>query len=356
MAALLLVPSTGEACPRPDHHNPAWRLTAASLETRSGQTAPVVCPPGGHLYRVWGNNPYTIDSSVCSAAVHAGLITVKDGGSVRVKVRFSKRTYTGNYRNGVSSASYTTREGSFSFPAALIGLPAQRRPPPDPDATTWSTTINELKDQAGERFSFNCPAGGAPGSVWGNNPYTSDTSICTAAVHAGLITLVSGGAVVLEVAAGRSSYGGNHRNGVTSRSYGSWGSSFFFPAANRALPALPAPPRDPGVIRWNTTASQLGAGAGQTLKVRCPAGGRPGMVWGNNPYTGDSSICGAAVHAGLIHPRRGGMVVLEGSGRQSAFVGTVRHGVTSRGYGAWGNSFYFPSARRALPTMVEAEQ
>lgn len=63
----------------------------------------------------------------------------------------------------------------------------------------------------------------------GSGPYTADSSICTAGVHAGLITIADGGTVVIEVAAGQESYEASDANGVSTSSYGSYGSSFTFP-------------------------------------------------------------------------------------------------------------------------------
>ena len=65
----------------------------------------------------------------------------------------------------------------------------------------------------------------------GTGTYTDDSSICTAAVHAGLITLANGGKVTIEIAPGANSYSGTTANGVTSSSYDSWSGSFTFPAA-----------------------------------------------------------------------------------------------------------------------------
>jgi hypothetical protein len=73
-----------------------------------------------------------------------------------------------------------------------------------------------------------CSSGGTVHNVWGTDVYTSDSSVCTAAVHAGLITLEDGGEVTLHLLDGQDSYTGSEANGVTSLDYGSWGSSFEF--------------------------------------------------------------------------------------------------------------------------------
>ncbi len=91
----------------------------------------------------------------------------------------------------------------------------------------WSATATGFRGRNGERFSFACePKGTLARSVWGTGVYTDDSSVCAAGVHAGLITFARGGTVVIEIRPGRSSYTGSTRNGVSSKSYGSWGGSF----------------------------------------------------------------------------------------------------------------------------------
>ncbi|MEO0974301.1 MAG: LCCL domain-containing protein, partial [Pseudomonadota bacterium] len=59
-----------------------------------------------------------------------------------------------------------------------------------------------------------------------------------------------------------------------------------------------------------------------------------GQVWGSGPYTDDSNLCRAAVHAGVI-PATGGAVAFEVVSGLPAYQGSVRHGVTSSSYGTW---------------------
>jgi hypothetical protein len=56
--------------------------------------------------------------------------------------------------------------------------------------------------------------------------YTDDSSVCTAAVHAGAITFEQGGTIRIEIAPGEEAYEPSDRNGVESLAYGPWGGSF----------------------------------------------------------------------------------------------------------------------------------
>lgn len=92
---------------------------------------------------------------------------------------------------------------------------------------TWGTNAVEHRGKSGQRFTYTCPSGSG-GSVWGTDIYTDDSSICNAALHAGLITAGSGGTVTIEIRAGQSSYTGSNRNGVASGSYAAWHGSYVF--------------------------------------------------------------------------------------------------------------------------------
>jgi hypothetical protein len=96
---------------------------------------------------------------------------------------------------------------------------------------TWSTsaTSHSCPADVGATFTYVCPAGGPTGSAWGTDTYTHDSSICTAGVHVGRITVAAGGSVTIQMAAGASSYTGSTRNGVTTSSYGAWGCSYTIP-------------------------------------------------------------------------------------------------------------------------------
>lgn len=91
---------------------------------------------------------------------------------------------------------------------------------------TWGDSAASLGLRAGEPASLNCPAGGAAATVYGTGLYTDDSSICTAAVHAGLVSFERGGGVKVQREPGASTYQSSARNGVTSRDYGNWGGSF----------------------------------------------------------------------------------------------------------------------------------
>ena len=90
----------------------------------------------------------------------------------------------------------------------------------------WETTASGFKGGDGQTYKFRCPEQGTEHIVWGSDIYTLDSSICTAAVHAGLFSLDSGGVVTIEFRPGRLTYGSTVRNGITSKTYGEYPNSF----------------------------------------------------------------------------------------------------------------------------------
>ena len=120
--------------------------------------------------------------------------------------------------------------------AAATTAPSSSGPPPDPTViptvrpiSLWERTATHNRGTSGERYAYDCPSGGSLLPLWGTRVYTDDSSVCTAAVHRGLITLEDGGTVTIEIRRGRDSYRGTSRNGVISQAWlEPWPGSFVF--------------------------------------------------------------------------------------------------------------------------------
>jgi hypothetical protein len=136
-----------------------------------------------------------------------------------------------------------TAANASPTPAAKVSatpVSVQASPSPEASLTTspgggdeeevtpiaWTTTANQFKQDPGQTYTFECPTNGTAVAVWGSDVYTADSSICTAAVHAGKLTLEDGGEVTIEMRPGRSVYGSTTRNGITSNTFGEFPHSF----------------------------------------------------------------------------------------------------------------------------------
>lgn len=56
--------------------------------------------------QIWGSGPYTRDSTLGAAAVHAGLLKPGESKVLRLTVVAPLKTYPGSVRNGVTTSDY----------------------------------------------------------------------------------------------------------------------------------------------------------------------------------------------------------------------------------------------------------
>jgi hypothetical protein len=60
-----------------------------------------------------------------------------------------------------------------------------------------------------------------------------------------------------------------------------------------------------------------------------------GSVWGSGPYTTDSSLAAAAIHAGVLKPGETAVIKIRVKADPGGYVGSTKNGVTSSNYGPW---------------------
>jgi hypothetical protein len=177
--------------------------------------------------------------------------------------------------------------------------------------------------------------GPTTGTVWGNAIYTTDSAICSAAIHAGAIP-ATGGKVVVHPAPGCSRYKGASAHGITTESWTQHDGSFYFVGFGNGTcpPTLTNPcPRTYGEIPGDKTSADF--------TCNCE-GDESGNVFGTDIYTLDSSICRAAVHAGAI-TSAGGSVTVRSAAGCPKYSGKAQNGVTSSDWASYPSSFFFPS-------------
>jgi len=166
------------------------------------------CPANAPSGSVWGSGPYTADSNICTAARHAGVIGTQ-GGEVTVLREAGLAAYPGSSANGVETRTWGSYATSISFQPAVAACGVM---PAGVDSLTCS-----------------CAPGAAAGSIWGSNPYTADSNLCSAARHAGVIDAAGGIVTALRIG-GLGAYAASERNGVASRSWASYPASVVFDA------------------------------------------------------------------------------------------------------------------------------
>jgi len=176
-----------------------------------------------------------------------------------------------------------------------------------------------------DEYLCNCEAGFGSGGVWGSGPYTTDSNICAAAQHSGVIT--EDGGVIFTTATGpQEEFKGSDSYGVQTSNWGSYDNSFI------VQPALVSSQLD--------ECSVLPSGVDE-LVCSCEADtGLRGGVWGSGPYTSDSNICAAARHAGYLGPDAGIVNVLRIRGLEN-YKGSEWNDVSSFDWGPSQSSLVF---------------
>ena len=306
----------------------AAAFAAPAMAQEACSSAPVGDAPyqclcaGNDLYgTVWGSNPYTADSDVCTAAVHAGALGL-DGGIVRVVPTAGLDSYEGSTANGVETRAWGSYGQSITFEVKGGGSGG--------GAMTTAGEMCGAYPVGQAEYLCTCPPYDGTGAVWGSGPYTADSDICLAAIHAGLIG-ADGGDVWLRETEGQDSYEGSNANGVETRSWGSYATSFTFE------------PESPFILQTENAASGDCAGfptGAESFSCTCAPGPYSGSVWGNGPYTADSDLCTAARHTGVIGDG-GGPITALGLGGLEVYTGTTFNGITTRDWGAYSESFVF---------------
>jgi hypothetical protein len=241
-----------------------------------------------------------------------------------------------NENNSASGGGQTSAAADNSN-TALPSPPAPPSSAGEGTRTAWEMKATSLNGKDGQTLILACSPGGEAHSVWGSDIYTSDSSICTAGVHSGLITYEQGGTVTIELRPGRTIYGCSERNGVTTSFYGAYPQSFVFKTPNTEAVVREAENQTP--VMWNTPATMVSFEPGTTYKFKCPSSGKESVVWGTDIYTLDSSICNAAVHAGKLTTASGGPVTIELRPGESAYKGSTRNGIKTNDYEKYGASF-----------------
>jgi uncharacterized protein (TIGR03067 family) len=276
----------------------------------------------------WGTDVYTCDSDIATASVHSGLVKSGESATVTVTIVKSPDKYTGSIRNGVTTLDYGTYPSGYMLTIKNASSTNFTNPPhltspvqqsEDEDGTRLNQKwLQLLTDCPGDQYSrqarqrmlnLSRELANEPQASAEQNHWTS--------------TLRRDDVIQLQMLAFESRVPWASQKTVEPRSERN--------SAEFYLPSF-----DP--ITW----------AGQTLYV--PATGRSdGHVWGAGPYTTDSDLGTAAVHAGRLKVGETGLLKLTTLGGNDQYSGSIANGVTTRPYGTYVSSFRIESLPGEVP-------
>jgi hypothetical protein len=165
---------------------------------------------------VYGSAPYSSNNDICRSAQHAGVIGPEGGEVTAISVPPPEDEPRGSTANGITSLSMGSNhwDQAFTFEGA-------QAPEPLPDCGPLGEA---------EELACYCVWDRPRGEVWGSNPYTIDSDVCTAAYHAGAILNSRGGNVRVIRAPGQDSYTASTAAGVRTSEHGPAQASFTFGA------------------------------------------------------------------------------------------------------------------------------
>uniref|UniRef100_A0A8C5N7K7 LCCL domain-containing protein n=1 Tax=Gouania willdenowi TaxID=441366 RepID=A0A8C5N7K7_GOUWI len=171
------------------------------------------CPAGclDATGKVVGTVYYEMQSSVCRAALHTGVID-NDGGWLDVTRQGRKDYFIKSNKNGVQSLGKYQSANAFTVSRVAVR------------AITCETTVTQLCSY--ERPVKHCPRLYCPRNCLEENPhasrligtltYSDRSSICRAAIHTGVIRNEAGGYIDVMPVDKRRHYVGSHQNGISS--------------------------------------------------------------------------------------------------------------------------------------------
>ncbi|XP_054856682.1 cysteine-rich secretory protein LCCL domain-containing 2 [Eublepharis macularius] len=174
-----------------------------------------LCPAGclNNKAKVFGTSFYESSSSICRAAIHSGMLDNR-GGLVDITRRGRSDFFVKSARNGIESLSKFKPSNSFILSKVTV------------HTLDCYTTVAELCPF--KKPATHCPRSYCPAyckeepsywaPVYGTNVYADNSSICKAAVHAGVLTDDAGGYVDVMPVDKKKYYNGSLKNGIQSES------------------------------------------------------------------------------------------------------------------------------------------
>ncbi len=170
---------------------------------------------------VWGTDIYTLDSDLCAAAVHAGILSDGQTGIVKVTILPGQQSYVGSTRHNITSMNYGNYGMSYSLEPVTQSYDQVVWMILDPGTADYIPNV-----RVGKSYVVWVTGMADQRKVWGTDIYTSDSYIANAAVHAGILKPGESAPVIVHVLEGQPNYEGSTRNGITTKAYGSYERSY----------------------------------------------------------------------------------------------------------------------------------
>ena len=159
---------------------------------------------------VWGAGPYSDDSDLGTAAVHAGYLQPGEFKFVGIRRRHAQPQFSSSTANGVTTNHSVRFSGSYEIVGAGLRDTLFYGEERSPDAKRFTVLVR----------------GDAGGYAYGTDLYSTDSELSAAAVHLGILQPLELSFIDIEILPGQEKYTGSTRHGLTTRDNGPWHSTF----------------------------------------------------------------------------------------------------------------------------------
>lgn len=347
---------------------------------------------GNSKMTVFGANPYTTDSGLASAAVHAGVLKLGRTAVVKVTILPGQNTYQGSARNGVTSKSFGYFPASFKVEAVSGDDEDAADTTPQPMPYAPPANYPPASPSGYNAPQYQPPRSYAPQPVaTPANPVRSYPPNSSAYIASGAVEMPSTRVQYQVLAPERISTGSTviisgvvptptvvptpsieelpaDAKQLLERFRAE--SAVIEKSANREIAKLrrtaiaDLKPLQDNLTRENKldeavvirdciralkqtaanvlpdpgTLSPYPASVGSVFHFRV-TGTRGGMIWGSDLYTSDSALATTAVHSGALKEGQTGVVKVTILPGQPSYQGTTRHGIASMTFGQYPTSY-----------------
>jgi len=336
-----------------------FTLATGTLSTARNQ------PVGTELYYsvtgsatgvVWGSDTYTDDSSLGTAAVHAGVLAAGQTGIVKVTLQGPKTSFPGTSRNGITTSPWGSWGGSFTI--AAPGVPTTSTPANLAGANLSGASLAGANLNGATLAGATLVGTDLTGSGLGgaNLSGANLSEVVLAATELGSVDLSNGQLAGANL--GGASLAGANLSGANLNEATLVGANLSnanlsgadlrgaeLDGANLAAAQLTSANLSGATLAplgFTLATGTLSTARNQPVGTELyysVTGSATGVVWGSDTYTDDSSLGTAAVHAGVLAAGQTGIVKVTLQGPKTSFPGTSRNGITTSPWGSWGGSF-----------------
>lgn len=312
--------------------------TARDMYAGNAQRMELLCPSDCERQPVWGTGYFTDDSSICGAAIHAGIIHKDSGGLIDLYFRPGLDAYKGSVENGVRAKDWGAWPRSFVLARPGETPEVDHEPEPEGPELMMMRQVQFDAPVAEENAARSSESRGRGSATPRRRVRLAEDAPSPQERSQLRGTIIPSGDREQDTRRRRNRRASNTpppalKPADASRPRTNQVTGYTAPDAFAQAPSAF------GRLHCETRGIEIRGPENTSLVVICPAGCGSAALWGSDVYGDDSSICSAAIHQGLITPATGGPVEVRIGGATNHLEGSERNGVTSATWRSWPRTF-----------------